>query len=81
MKYDKNTDPKKAREALNELSDSGKLFLDMEVRDIAWLGVGRLSDAEGILMQMLVDQESLAPGIRNECLIQKAKAYFGLKDS
>ena len=64
---------------LNELS-KGTVHTPEEVRTIAWAGVGRLSDAESILMEMLVDQETLAVGIRNECLIEKAKAYFGITD-
>ena len=31
-------------------------------------------------MEMLVDQETLADGIRNEALVEKAKKYFGIID-
>lgn len=72
--------PQKVVDALNELSKPDVFFIDSDVRKIAWAGVGRLKDAESILMEMLVDQETLAVGIRNEALIEKAKKYFGITD-
>lgn len=65
---------------LNELSKGKTLFTPGEVRGIALEAVSRLKDAEGILMEMLVDQETLADGIRNEALVEKAKKYFGITD-
>ncbi|MCK9433708.1 MAG: hypothetical protein M0R32_02540 [Candidatus Cloacimonetes bacterium] len=65
---------------LNDLSKTDATHTPEQVRTIAWEGVGRLKDAESILMEMLVDQETLAVGIRNEALVEKTKAFFGITD-
>lgn len=70
----------KVIDQLNELSKGEILHTPGEVRGIAWEAVGRIKDAESILMEMLVDQETLADGIRNEALVEKAKKYFGITD-
>lgn len=64
---------------LNEISKGGE-HPPGHIQTVVWAGVGRLRDAESILMEMLVDQETLADGIRNECLVEKAKKYFGITD-
>lgn len=72
--------PEKIIDALNELSKPDVSFTPEDVRKIAWSAVGKLKDAESILMEMLVDQETLADGIRNEALVEKAKKYFSIKE-
>lgn len=72
--------PEKVVDALNELSKPDVFFIDADVRKIAWSAVGQLKDAESLLMEFLVDQETLADGIRNEALVEKAKKYFGIKE-
>lgn len=70
----------KVLDQLNDLSETDATHTPEQVRTIAWEGVDRLKDAESILMEMLVDQETLADGIRNEALVEKAKKYFGITD-
>ena len=66
--------------ALNELSKAKVSLTQEEIRKIAWEAVGRLRDAESLITELLCDQETLAPAIQNEALVEKCKKFLGVND-
>ena len=72
--------PENSIEALNELSKSDVAFTPEDVRKIAWDAVGRLRDAKSLITELLCDQETLAPAIRNEALVEECKKFLGIND-